>query len=80
MHVVETLTQLENALKDEVAELLIVNWLAVQTYKAMIEENTFFYEWNVRYKNVCRKIRANYYIMEFNQNKSYLLIYKEGHF
>jgi len=45
VYVVESLFQLEIALlKDEIAELLIVNWLAVQIYKAMIGERTFFYE------------------------------------
>ncbi|MHC1758471.1 MAG: hypothetical protein AB9917_02950 [Negativicutes bacterium] len=69
MCVVETLDQLENTLRYEVNELLIIGRIAVQIRKAMTGEKSFIQEWSTRYKNILWIIQTQYYIVEINDNE-----------
>ena len=79
MYVIETLDQLENALRYEVNALLIIGRIAVQMRKAMTGEKPFI-QGRTRYKNICGIIHAQYYVVEANDDRNSFLLKKKNSF
>ena len=73
MFVISTISQLEDALRFEVQELLVVGWVASQIHNA-IDGKVSRQEWGAHYKNMILVLRDQYKVLDFhgNENNAYL--------